>query len=270
MAIVATHNSTTAAQQEAQNRTPHTTATTTPGPIPGKKLVQHARASRTTIALKLSMAVSGIIFILFVLAHMYGNLKAFAGHDAFNTYSEHLRELGEPMLPHSGFLWIMRAILIVSLIVHVWSAVALWRRASNARSVKYQVKKNPSSSLSSRTMRWGGLAVLLFVIWHLLEFTFVKINVNPDVSGANITQDPYNLVVASFEVWWMTLIYLLAMVALGMHLHHGTFSAAQTLGLTTTPRTQAAYRRLGWVVAIVIAVGFSLVPIFVLAGVISR
>ncbi|HET9500402.1 MAG TPA: succinate dehydrogenase cytochrome b subunit [Marmoricola sp.] len=243
---------------------------TTPGPIPGKTLVQHARAARTTIALKLSMAVSGAIFILFVLAHMYGNLKAFAGHDAFNTYSEHLREIGEPMLPHAGFLWIMRAILIVSLVVHVWSAVALWRRSGTARTVKYQVKKNPNSSLSSRTMRWGGLAILLFVVWHLIEFTFVKVSVNPDATGANITQDPYNLVVASFEVWWMTLIYLLAMLALGMHLHHGTFSAAQTLGLTTTVRRQRTWRRVGWVVAIVIAGGFSLVPIFVLAGVISR
>ena len=273
MTSVATSNQSTSAQQAAREtirETAHSTTSTTPGPIPGKTLVQQSRASRTTIALKLLMASSGIIFILFVLAHMYGNLKAFAGHDAFNTYSEHLREIGEPMLPHSGFLWIMRAILIVSLVAHVWSAAALWRRAKHARQIRYQVKKNPNSSISSRTMRWGGIAILLFVVWHLIEFTFVKVDVNPDVSGAAIRHDPYNLVVASFEVWWMTIIYLLAMVALGMHLHHGTFSAAQTLGLTTSARTRTAYRRLGWIVAIVIAGGFSLVPIFVLAGVISR
>lgn len=270
MTTVATSNSTTSAQQKAQQRTPHTTASTTPGPIPGKSLVQHARASRTTVALKLLMAGSGLIFILYVLAHMYGNLKAFAGHDAYNSYSEHLRVMGEPTLPENGFLWVMRAVLIVALVAHVWSAAALWRRAGKARSVKYQVKRNRSSSFSSRTMRWGGLAILLFVVWHLLHFTIVKINVNPDVSGANITQDPYNLMVAGFEVWWMTLIYLAAMVALALHLHHGTFSAAQTLGLTTTARTQTAYRRLGWVLAIVIAGGFSLVPLFVLFGVISR
>lgn len=96
------------------------------------ELVKGVRATRSTIALKLAMATSGIIFILFVLLHMYGNLKAFAGHDAYNTYAEHLRTLGTPMLPHSGALWIIRVVLIVSLIVHVASATALWRRANRA------------------------------------------------------------------------------------------------------------------------------------------
>lgn len=244
--------------------------TTTPGPIPGKTLVRNPRASRSTIALKLLMATSGIVFVLFVLVHMYGNLKAFAGHDAFNEYAEHLREIGEPMLPHSGFLWVLRAILIVSLVLHVWSAVVLARRAQKARTVRYQVKRNRHSSFSSRTMRWGGLAIFVFVVWHLLHFTLVKIPVNPDATGNNITQDPYNLLVSSFEVWWMTIIYLLAMAALALHLHHGTFSAAQTLGLTTSARARSAWRKVGWAVAVVIAGGFSLVPIFVLAGVIER
>ncbi|MFM6847579.1 MAG: hypothetical protein ACKOVB_00555 [Terrabacter sp.] len=88
-------------------------------------LVKGARASRTTIALKLGMAISGIIFLGFVLAHMYGNLKAFAGHDAFNEYAEHLREIGEPMLPHEGLLWILRVGLIAALVVHVYCAVVL-------------------------------------------------------------------------------------------------------------------------------------------------
>jgi succinate dehydrogenase / fumarate reductase cytochrome b subunit len=231
------------------------------------ELVKGVRATRSTIALKLAMATSGIIFILFVLAHMYGNLKAFAGHDAYNTYAEHLRTLGTPMLPNSGFLWIMRAVLIVSLVVHVWSAAVLWRRARGARRVKYQVKKNIASSLSSRTMRWGGLAILLFVIWHLIEFTIGKVNI---AGGA--TNDPYNLLVDSFSgsSWWMTVIYLLAMLALGFHLHHGTFSACQTLGFTNTASSRARARVFGWVVAIVIAGGFSLVPLFTVFGVISK
>jgi succinate dehydrogenase / fumarate reductase, cytochrome b subunit len=88
----------------------------------GRSLVSGARAARSTIALKLLMAASGVIFILFVLTHMYGNLKAFAGHDAYNEYAEHLRELGEPMLPHGGALWILRVVLIIALALHVYSA----------------------------------------------------------------------------------------------------------------------------------------------------
>lgn len=228
-------------------------------------LVTSARASRSTITLKLLMAASGILFLLYVLAHMYGNLKAFSGHDAYNDYAHHLRTLGEPMLPHEGFLWIMRVALLVALVVHVYAAAALWRRAKTARSQKYVVKKNIASSFSSRTMRWGGLTILLFLVWHLINFTVGKVN----VAGGE-TNDPYNLLVDTFDTWWMTVIYLLAMLALGMHLHHGTWSAAQTLGLTNNARARRNAKSLGWILAVVIAGGFSLVPIFVLAGVITK
>jgi succinate dehydrogenase / fumarate reductase cytochrome b subunit len=211
------------------------------------------------------MAVSGIIFIGFVLAHMYGNLKAFAGHDAYNTYAEHLREFGEPMLPHTGFLWVLRLVLLVSLVVHVFAAVALWRRARRARTVKYVVKKNNHSTWASHLMRWGGLTLLLFIIWHLLNFTIGKIN----VQGGS-TNDPYNLLVDSFDTWWLTLIYLFAMAMLGAHLHHGIWSSMQTLGLTNNERSRARAKTTGFVLAVVIAGGFSLVPIFVLAGVITK
>jgi len=211
------------------------------------------------------MAASGIIFIGFVLLHMYGNLKAFSGHDAYNEYAEHLRTIGEPMLPREGMLWIIRSVLIVSLVVHVYCAATLWKRANKARTTKYVMKKNIASSFSSRMMRWGGLTLLLFIIWHLLEFTVPKIS----VSGGE-TNDPYNLLVDSFDVWWLTLIYLVAMAALAMHLHHGVWSSAQTLGLTNNARARRNAKSLGWIVAIVIAGGFSLVPIFVLAGVITK
>ncbi len=211
------------------------------------------------------MAVSGIVFIGYVLAHMYGNLKAFAGHDAFNSYAEHLRELGEPILPHSGALWIIRVVLLLSLVVHVACALALWRRAGKARSVKYVVKKNKHSTFASHWMRWGGIALLLFIVWHLLNFTVGKVN---PAGGA--TNDPYNLMVDSFGVWWMTLIYLAAMLALGLHLRHGVWSSAQTLGLTNNDRARRNANVLGYGLAVLIAGGFSLVPIFVLAGVIEK
>ena len=158
----------------------------------------------------------------------------------------------------------MRVGLVVALIVHVYSAAALWRRARAARTTRYVVKRNPASSFSSRWMRWGGLAILLFLIWHLVEFTIPKVNVD---GGA--TNDPYNLVVDTFGTWWMTLIYLAAMFALGMHLHHGTWSAAQTLGLTNSARARRNWKTLGWVLAVLVAGGFSIVPIFILAGVID-
>lgn len=228
-------------------------------------LVKGARSTRSTIALKLTMAVSGLVFIGFVLMHMYGNLLAFGGHDTFNEYAEHIRVLGEPILPYGGALWVIRIVLIVALVAHVASAAKLWRRANQARTQRYAVKKNPASSLSSRTMRWGGLTLLLFVVWHLINFTIGKVNVS---GGA--TNDPYNLLVDTFDVWWMTLIYLIAMVALGMHLHHGTFSAIQTLGFTNSAASRFRARVAGWVVAVVIAGGFSLVPLAVLVGIIEK
>jgi succinate dehydrogenase / fumarate reductase, cytochrome b subunit len=210
------------------------------------------------------MAASGVVFVLFVLVHMYGNLKAFSGHDAYNEYAAHLRSIGEPELPHEGMLWAIRVVLIGALVVHVTCAVVLWRRAAKARTTRYVARRHRSSTFSSRTMRWGGLTILLFLVWHLLNFTIGKVNV-----AGGPTNDPYDLLVDSFQVWWLTLIYLVAMAALGMHLRHGVWSAAQTLGLTNNTRARRNANVLGVLLAVVIAGGFSLVPIFTLFGVIS-
>lgn len=228
-------------------------------------LVKDSRSTRSTIALKILMAVSGFLFIAFVLGHMYGNLKAFAGHDAFNEYAEHLREFGEPILPYSGMLWIVRVGLLVALVAHVAAAVTLWRRAQRARTVKYVMKKNKHSTKASHLMRWGGVTLLLFIVWHLLNFTVVKIN----PTGGS-TEDPYNLMVDSFSVWWMTVIYLVAMAMLGAHLHHGIWSSLQTMGWTNTAGSRTRAKQFGFTLAVIIAGGFSLVPIFVLAGVITK
>ena len=211
------------------------------------------------------MAVSGLVFIAFVITHMYGNLKAFSGHDAYNIYADHTRSVGEPVLPRGGLLWLIRVALLSSLVVHVTSATLLWRRAAAARTTKYVVKRNVASTLSSRTMRWGGVTLLAFLVWHLLNFTVGKVNVQ-----GGPTDDPYNLLVDSFDTWWLTLIYLVAMLALGMHLRHGVWSAAQTLGLTNNAAARRNANLLAVLTAVVIAGGFSLVPIFVLAGVITK
>jgi len=232
-------------------------------------LVKGSRGTRSTIALKIAMAVSGLAFIGFVLGHMYGNLKAFNGQESFNDYAEHLRELGTPLLPYSGLLWIIRVGLIAALVVHVACAYALARRAQKARTTKYVVKKSVVSSLSSRTMRWGGVTILVFLIWHLLNFSILKVNpATGDVGSA--AGDPYTLMVESFDLWWMTIIYLVAMAALALHLHHGTWSSIQTLGFTNTAASRARAKAAGWIIAVVVAGGFSLVPLSVLLGIIEK
>ena len=208
------------------------------------------------------MALTGLIFIGYVLAHMYGNLKVYGGQDSFDTYAEHLREFGEPILPHEGFLWLIRVVLLVSLLVHTVAAYRLWARAAGARSQRYSMKKATRSTLSSRTMRWGGTALLLFVVFHILNLTTRTITPGGD------SDSPYQRMLNTFapENWWVVLIYLLSMVALGMHLRHGVFSAAQTLGYTSSQSARAFWNQAGWAVAIVVAGGCALVPISILLG----
>ena len=229
------------------------------------KLVKGIRATRSTIALKLLMAVTGIIFIGYVLLHMYGNLKVFAGQDAFDGYAEHLREFGEPILPYAGLLWIIRVVLILSLFGHVFAALKLWARAEKARSHKYVVKKVVGATLSSRVMRWGGVALLLFIVFHILHLTTHTITPGSDV------ESPYTRLVAGFqpEFWYVSVIYLLAMGALAMHLRHGVLSACQTLGLTNTAQSRLRANLAGYALATVIAVGFALVPLSVLVGIVD-
>ncbi len=123
------------------------------------------------IAMKIVMALSGLLFVFYVLMHMYGNLKVFAGQDAFDEYAHHLRTIGEPILPYTGFLWLFRILLIVALFAHAGSAYYLWSRARGARTTRYQVSKAIQASLSSKMMRWGGTFLLLWLVFHLLQYT---------------------------------------------------------------------------------------------------
>ena len=210
--------------------------------------------------MKLVMAVSGALFVFYVIAHMYGNLKVFGGQQAFDDYSEHLRSLGEPILPYSGFLWVMRLLLVVALIAHVYAAFYLWSRAQGARNTRYAVKKAAAATVSSRFMRWGGVALLLFLVFHLLQFTTNTIRANGDYAS------PYQRLVAGFQVWWVVLLYVAAMVALGMHLRHGIWSAAQTLGWTSSARARNSANALAILVAVVVVAGFLLPPLSILFG----
>jgi succinate dehydrogenase cytochrome b subunit len=214
-------------------------------------------AGRTGVGLKVIMSVTGVFFLLYVLAHMYGNLKAFSGQAAFDGYAHHLRVLGEPVLPYSGFLWILRSLLLVALVLHVWAAVVLWRRAHQGRRIRYVMFRPVQATWSSRTMRWGGITVLLFVVFHLLQFTTVTIQVGGSFDS------PYRRLVAAFHVWYIVVIYALAMLALGMHLRHGIWSAVQTLGWSTH-RRQPAIKATALAIALIVVVGFLVPPFAIL------
>ncbi|MCA1782890.1 MAG: succinate dehydrogenase cytochrome b subunit [Dermatophilaceae bacterium] len=235
-------------------------ATTTAPAKPG------TTARGTTVFLKFIMATTGLVFIGYVLLHMYGNLKLFAGQEAFDSYAEGLRTFGYPILPYEGLLWIVRIALIASIVGHLYAAFSLWSRANGARSQRYAVNKAVGASLASRTMRWGGVFILLFIIWHLFHFTIGKPALNSAVTASQVAESPYVMVVASFQLWWMTIFYLLALAALGLHLMHGVFSAQQTLGWTQSAGAYARARLIAYAVAAVVVVGFALPPLAILLG----
>jgi succinate dehydrogenase / fumarate reductase, cytochrome b subunit len=215
--------------------------------------------------MKLLMALSGALFVFYVLLHMYGNLKIFSGVEAFDEYALHLRTLLTPILPFGGFLWLFRALLVVALVVHAWSAFYLWSKARGARTSRYVAKEAAKATVTSKMMRWGGVALLLFLVWHLLQFTILKFNVGPDAVGDSAGA----LVISSFEVWWVVVIYLLALVALGMHLWHGVWSASQTLGWTSSAKSRRTAKATATVIALVTAVGFALPPLAILFGIVK-
>lgn len=234
----------------------------------------------SSIGMKILMAVSGLYFIFFVLFHMYGNLKMFAGQAAFDEYAHHLRTMFMPILPYSGFLWLFRLSLIVAIIAHLYSAFTLWSRANGARTQRYAVKKVVGASISSQWMRWGGVALLAFIVFHLLQFTISKFNVNGSYSSnelmvadperpGQLIESPFILAGAAFQLWWVVLIYLIALAALAMHLHHGTWSAMQTLGWTSTARSRRLSKLAGAIIAAVVCIGFAIPPLAILFGAIT-
>ncbi|MEW1954983.1 succinate dehydrogenase cytochrome b subunit [Terrabacter sp. NPDC080008] len=215
--------------------------------------------------MKLLMATSGALFVLYVLLHMYGNLKIFGGTQAFDEYALHLRTMLMPILPFGGFLWIFRVVLVVALFAHAYAAFWLWSRANGARTNRYVAKQAAVATLRSRAMRWGGVALLLFLVWHLLQFTILKINVGNEAAGDSAGK----LVISSFQVWWVVLIYILALVALGLHLWHGVWSGAQTLGWTSSTKARRAAKTTGLVIALVVSVGFAIPPLAILFGIVK-
>jgi succinate dehydrogenase / fumarate reductase cytochrome b subunit len=218
----------------------------------------------TSVGKKAVMAVTGIVLVGFVIAHMLGNLKVFAGEEKFNAYAIWLREIGSPALGHEQFLWLGRLVLVAAAVFHIVAAAQLTRQSYAARPERYRRRQAIESTYASRTMRWSGVIVLLFVIYHLLHFTFGKVGYAP---GQYRPLSVYRNVVIGFQVWYVSAFYIAAMVALGLHMYHGVWSMFQTLGINNG-RTDRFYRGLAIASSLAVVLGNTLIPLAVLAGVV--
>lgn len=214
----------------------------------------------STIGKKAVMAVTGLIMVGYLIAHVAGNLKVFAGPEKFNGYSHWLRTLGEPVLPYEGFLWILRVVLVVAVVLHFTAAIQLGHRSIHGRVVTRS--RRGSRSYVAFSMRSGGIVLALFIVWHILDFTTLTVNARAQAGH------PYENLVATFSNWYGNAIYIVAVLALGVHLRHGIWSAAQTMGLGTV-RRDTTWKAIANVVAVVLVVGFISVPVSVMTGVVS-
>ena len=218
------------------------------------------------------MAVTGLVLIGFLLVHMFGNLKMFIGEEAFNHYAEWLKGLSEdggilyPLVPAGWFIWIFRAVLLAAVVLHVYSAATLWKRALAANPSTYEAKRKLAQTYSARTMRWGGIILAGVLIFHLAQFTVHAALVAGDY-GTTYADSAYKMVIGEFSQWWMVLIYAVWMVAVCMHIRHGFWSAFATLGANTSAKARAVLNGCAWAVALLLFIGFMIMPVAVLTGV---
>jgi succinate dehydrogenase / fumarate reductase cytochrome b subunit len=213
---------------------------------------------RSTNGKKIVMAVTGVILILFVVGHLLGNLLIYAGPARYNAYAAFLHY-------DESLLWIVRSVLLVSVILHIEAAAQLWSRKRKARPAGYALKKATTSSYASRTMYWSGPIVLAFIIFHLMEFTAGYIHPGSEFVRGQV----YHNVVAGFSVWWISAWYIFSLCLLGLHLRHGLWSMLQSFGLPHTKAREAALKRLALWIAVLLMAGYISIPISVLTGLIK-
>ena len=221
------------------------------------------------------MAVTGIILFGFVFVHMIGNLKLFEAGE-FNLYRDgayspvryldaygfFLRHVGEPFVPAYTLLWIARTVLLVAVALHIWAAWTLARTSREARPQAYVAKAKVHTAYASRTMRWGGVIIALFIVYHILDLTFGV--ANPD--GTDST--PYDRLVASFQNPFATAVYVITLILLGMHLRHGLWSATQTLGQSNR-RRERSVNLFATAFATLLIAGYLVVPAAVVFGLVD-
>lgn len=217
---------------------------------------------RSGLGKKWVMAVTGIILFGFVLGHMLGNLKVYMGAEAFNHYAEGLRAFGDPFLARGQALWIARIGLLAAVLLHMHAAWSTTRTSQEAREIGYRSRRPVQMTYAERTMRWGGVIILLFVLYHLAHFTWGFDWAHPDFRAG----DPYHNFVAGFRLWPIVLFYLVAQVFLGFHLYHGLWSMFQSLGYV--PRGRDWRRPFATVFAWVIVLGNVSFPLAVVTGIV--
>jgi succinate dehydrogenase / fumarate reductase, cytochrome b subunit len=211
----------------------------------------------STVGKKIVMAITGVVLFGFVIAHLAGNLQVFEGPAKLNAYGAFLHSIGE-------LLWPARIILLLCVTLHIVATVQLALRKKAARPVGYSRKQAIASSYASRTMYWSGPIVLAFIIFHLLHLTAGYIQ----PGAAYIEGDVYHNVVSGFQVWWVSLSYIVAISLLGMHLRHGLWSLFQTLGFLQAQHL-AVLKKAAFVIAWLIVLGYISIPISVLLGLVK-
>jgi succinate dehydrogenase / fumarate reductase cytochrome b subunit len=216
----------------------------------------------STIGKKVVMAATGVLLIGFVVVHMIGNLKIYKGEEAFNHYAAWLREAGAPLLLPEQGLWMARVALLAAVALHILAAWQLSRRSWAARPLGYLEKRSLAATYAARTMRWGGVILAMFVVYHILHLTIGVVGFAP---GRFVQLSVYRNVIAGFSVVPVSVFYVVAQVALGLHLRHGAWSLFQTCGVVTA-RGDRVYGTLATVVALAVVAGNISIPVAVLAG----
>ncbi|MBA3672800.1 MAG: succinate dehydrogenase cytochrome b subunit [Gemmatimonadaceae bacterium] len=219
---------------------------------------------RSTIGKKVIMAVTGLMLVAFVVLHMVGNLQMFAGPLRMNSYAAFLKSTLE--LP-----WLLRLGLLAATVLHVLMAWQLTRIARRARPVEYEMRDPQVSTFASRSMRWGGLLLLVFIVFHILHFTtgmVFPMASRPDAVYPGFSHsDVYGNVISAFRNPLVSAFYIVAMLFLLLHLFHGAWSSVRTLGLVR-PSRNPLHRRVSTVIAVLVWLGFTAIPVAVLLGVI--
>jgi succinate dehydrogenase / fumarate reductase cytochrome b subunit len=216
----------------------------------------------STIGRKILMALSGLFLAGFVIAHMAGNLHVFEGAAEINEYGEFLREMGSPLVPHQALLWANRILLIAAFGVHIAMWISVWRKSQDARRHGYREYDRVVFSKVSLLMAYAGVFILLFVVFHILHMTTG--DVHPDF----VHGDVYHNLLVGLGGWPIAGVYILAAAAVGLHLYHGIWSATQTLGLNF-PRIERWRRPVSIAIALIVGLGFALVPLAIATGMVS-
>lgn len=216
----------------------------------------------SSVGKKIMMAVSGLILYGFVLGHMIGNLKVYQGREAFNHYAEGLRTFGAPFFGHGQLLWVVRIVLLAALFIHIAAVVNLARQSKKARKHSYKKFDGLEFSYASRTMLWGGLLLLAYVVYHLMHLTFG--NAHPNF----VPGDAYNNFVVGFQQWPASVAYIVAMIPLALHMYHGFWSMLQTLG-ANNPKYNRMRRPVALTLALLVALLNIMFPVSVLLGLVT-